>query len=43
MHRAHGQQIQRAQWQMTLGWGLLALGLIGAGLLLLLTALQHLV
>jgi len=42
MHQAHGRQLQHAQWQMTLGRGLLALGMIGAGLILLLAAIQRL-
>lgn len=41
-HKAHGQTVQRAQWQMRLGWGVLAVGMIGGGLLLLLSALQGL-
>lgn len=41
-HAAHGQRIQRAQWQMRFGWYLLALGLLSAGLLLLFGAIQGL-
>lgn len=41
-HKAHGQTVQRAQWQMRLGWIVLALGMIGGGLIVLLNALQEL-
>ena len=41
-HKAHGQGVQRAQRQMRLGWVVLALGMIGGGLMLLLFALQWL-
>ena len=41
-HQVHGQAVQRAQWQMRLGWYLLALGLLAAGLILLLGAIQGL-
>lgn len=39
-HRVHGQTVQRAQWQVKLGWYLLALGLFSAGLILLWSVLQ---
>lgn len=41
-HQVHGQAVQRAQWQMRFGWYLLALGLLAAGLILLLGAIQGL-
>lgn len=41
-HQGHGQAVQRAQWQIRIGWYLLALGLFAAGLILLLGALQGL-
>jgi hypothetical protein len=41
-HQAHGRMVQRAQLQMTLGRGLLALGMISVGIILLLGAIQSL-
>ncbi len=41
-HKAHGQTVQRAQWQMRLGWIVLAVGMIGGGLMLLLSTIQRL-
>lgn len=41
-HALHGHAVQRAQWQIRIGWYLLALGLFTAGLILLLGALQGL-
>lgn len=41
-HQVHGQAVQRAQWQICIGWYLLALGLLASGLILLLGALQRL-
>ena len=41
-HKAHGQTVQRAQWQMRFGWVAVALGMIGVGLILLLNALRGL-
>jgi hypothetical protein len=41
-HKAHGQTVQRAQWQVRLGRVVLALGMIGGGLILLLNAIQGL-
>lgn len=41
-HKAHGQTVQRAQWQMRLGWIVLAVGMIGGGLMLLLSTIQGL-
>lgn len=42
VHKAHGQTVQRAQWQMRFGWVAVALGMIGVGLILLLNALRGL-
>lgn len=42
-HARHGHAVQRAQWQIRFGWYLLALGLLAAGLILLLGAIQGLV
>lgn len=39
-HQAHGQAVQHAQWQVKLGWYLLALGLLAAGLILLWGVIQ---
>lgn len=39
-HKVHGQAVQRAQWQVKLGWYLLAIGLLSAGLILLWGVLQ---
>lgn len=41
-HQAHGHTVQRAQQQITLGWALLALGMIAAGVILLLAVIQSL-
>ena len=41
-HQVHGQAVQRAQWQIRIGWYLLALGLLASGLILLLGAIQGL-
>ena len=41
-HTAHGHAVRRAQWQMRLGWYLLVLGLLAAGLILLWGAFQGL-
>ena len=41
-HAQHGATVQRAQRTLTLGWRLVAIGLMGAGLLLLGWAIQRL-
>jgi 3-mercaptopyruvate sulfurtransferase SseA len=41
-HQAHGQTVQRARQQMTMGRVLLALGMIAAGVILLLWGIQGL-
>ncbi len=41
-HAQHGATVQHAQWSLTLGWRLVAVGLIGAGLLLLVWVIQSL-
>lgn len=41
-HQTHGYSVLRAQRQMSLGWGLLAVGMIVAGLMLLVEILQRL-
>lgn len=39
-HQSHGHAVQRAQRSMTLGWSLLAVGMILTGIILLLSILQ---